>query len=221
LADSAIRRARLLRYTPPPPLQRRVFLGAKAREALSDARRITTRYGMPFWDAVFLAAMRRGHVPAELLDATDLSAQHRDDVVIVYRRGIAAGGITKAASARGNPAVCAIASRVSYAGRRDAHFPMLDLRCKRSASNCETALDVARRLLPGGGWLLDSGRSYHIVGTSPVSAVALGRFLVNALFYAPIVDRHYVAHHLRRGWCSLRISQGGRADATPTVTSVF
>jgi hypothetical protein len=101
------------------------------------------------------------------------------------------------------------------------HIPLLDFHCPISSSNRNLVAEVAKRLLPGGAIILESGDSYHVYGRKTVSSAALTCLLAKSLLFSPIVDRAYIAHQLIEGRCALRISAGGQKRLVPTVVAVI
>jgi hypothetical protein len=83
------------------------------------------------------------------------------------------------------------------------------------------AAAVAVRLLPSGGLIVDSGHSYHLVGSHPVTPDGLIDFLARASLFGSIVDRAYIAHQILERRCALRISRGGHSGAEPRVQIAF
>jgi hypothetical protein len=211
----------LFYFSPPPPLEQRVALGPAEEAVLAGARDRSGRYGLPFWDAVLLCGLEAGALGGGLLDAVAYTQPEPRSSIGVSRSQAAAGEIERLAAAASPGRPLAIRSRFRRTGGGAAHLPLLDARCPVSPENQEAVAEIGRRLLPGGGLLLDSGRSYHLVGRTPVSTARLLELLAESLLYCPILDRVYIAHHLRRRWCSLRLSRGGRAGTTPRVVALL
>lgn len=65
------------------------------------------------------------------------------------------------------------------------------------------------------GYLLDSGKSFHFFGITPVTRAKLNNVLNKALLYAPIIDRAWITHQLIERSCCLRISK--KYDRIPFV----
>ncbi len=69
----------------------------------------------------------------------------------------------------------------------------------------------------GGGFLLQSGESYHFYGKGLLDDRALVRFLGQALLLAPVIDRAWIAHQLIEGASALRISKKPSGSGEPVV----
>ena len=59
----------------------------------------------------------------------------------------------------------------------------------------------------GHGFLLNSGKSYHFIGTSMVAESALYGLMGRLIMFNPIVDKSWVAHQLVEGYCALRVTE--------------
>lgn len=208
-------------FTPLPPLQDRVKLTSPDAEALESARLVSGQLDIPFWDAVIGSGLRPGGLSDALLDMVPLAnpphivptRMTRDEVLDGRLRGKAQG----VEAGR----VLALVSRVELRSGGAAHFPMLDFGCPVGSASEQLITRIGLRLLDRGGIVLVSGKSYHLVGRVPVSVDTLHRFLAQSLFYVPVVDRMYVAHHLLRGYCTLRISTALTQASAPIVVTVF
>ena len=86
------------------------------------------------------------------------------------------------------------------------HLPMLDFGLP---SRDPAAIPLARQVVSSlgvSGLLLDSGRSFHFIGDSPLARDELGRLLARASLLDPLIDSRWVAHALIDGECRLRVS---------------
>ena len=108
-------------------------------------------------------------------------------------------------------------SRVALEGGESKHIPMLDFHFPVSRANEEVALFIIRNLDVMGGYLLDSGKSYHFYGKSLLTDDELPVFLGRALQFCPIIDRAWVAHQLIERSCGLRISQKPDGGQVPVL----
>jgi hypothetical protein len=110
-----------------------------------------------------------------------------------------------------------VCSQVQLKNGSTKHIPMMDFLCPKS----ERSLEVVRRVAPlfgaGGGFILESDRSYHFYGSRLLSEWELVRFLARALLFAPVVDQTWIAHQLIDKCCALRIRPHKGAGAAPPL----
>jgi hypothetical protein len=99
-----------------------------------------------------------------------------------------------------------LSSSVRLFGPSQAHIPMIDFRCPATTKNRELAIRACRLLDRAGGYLLESGHSYHFYGKSLLTPNELLALLGRMLLLSPIIDRAWIAHQLIEGACGLRIS---------------
>ena len=57
------------------------------------------------------------------------------------------------------------------------------------------------------GYLMDSGSSYHFIGSEPMPVDEYHAFLYKSLLFAPITDGRWIAHQLINGNSNLRIGE--------------
>ena len=200
------------------PLQARIPMNSGEQEALAAAEVLTGSLRVPFLDAVVLEATNRDLLTDRLLDEITKSNPPRFERRNLAQADVAAGMLREVVSEGILHAevVVMLSEVVTVRGSR-LHFPMLDMRCNPNDSGLRTARTIADRLLPGAYAIFHSGHSFHIVGTEAISDGLLQDFLHESLFYCPLVDRHYVAHHLRHRACSLRVSPDPKGSF-PTLT---
>jgi hypothetical protein len=208
-------------YAPLAPVQERARLMPSEMAAVEEARSASLRGDVSFWDAVMWNGLRRHGLSDMFLDSVTMPHPPTIEAAPMTREDVVDGRLRGRVQSTPLDRVLAIVSSVRTGVGGVAHFPMLDLRCPAGPEGDAVAGRVASRLLKQGGIVLRSGRSYHVVGRTPVSADALRGFLAQSLFYAPIVDRNYVAHHLLRGQCTLRISASPTEPAPPVVVTTF
>lgn len=101
----------------------------------------------------------------------------------------------------------AVTSKVIMDDGRTCHIPMVDFHCGVNDSNERLVTDVVKELDVGRGYILNSGKSYHFIGTSLVELGGLGGFMGRMIMFNPIIDKAWVAHQLIEGYCALRITE--------------
>jgi hypothetical protein len=168
---------------------------------------IREAYGAPFWDAVLLSCFGRGGAALPVLKQAQFhnSGPRRDLRVQAVHWGPPQWTQLLSEVAPGRMLV--FSSRVSIHGGESRHIPLLDFHCPATPKNEELAALAAELLDIGGGFLLESGESYHFYGNALLDDAGLVDFLGRALLLAPIIDRAWIAHQLIERACGLRISQ--------------
>jgi len=110
-----------------------------------------------------------------------------------------------------------LCSQVQLKNGSTKHIPMIDFLCPKSQRSLEVVRRVAARLGAGGGFILESDRSYHFYGSQLLSDWELVRFLASALLFAPVVDQTWIAHQLIDKCCALRLGPHKAGGAEPTL----
>ena len=127
------------------------------------------------------------------------------DPLEIPREKIQTDGIIAAVECSKVPYPWALLSEVLCTGGVRMHLPMLDFRCEISPYNLKSIEAIARRLLSCPWTIIESERSYHLVGVALLTLQELSVLFGQALLLGPIVDRHYIAHQLINGHAALRI----------------
>jgi hypothetical protein len=176
------------------------------RPLAEEAQRGALRDDRPYWDVLLHLAARKGGLSDDLLARASKSHPQKMDLYPISASEIRTGALRRLVAQSTKDEVIVMASKVSLKNGQTKHFPMMDLRCEVTAVPLRSVKQLANWLLPGGYALFASGRSYHVIGSEPVSGSALSKFLVHSLYAGDLVDRKYIAHHLERGFCTLRVS---------------
>ena len=203
----------------PPSLQNRVPPLPELTPLVSTALQLRETYDFPFWDALLLTAEREQNgVAAEILDGASF---HQPMTSAVNTQTVNAESLTPMAIVQhakmitdGNIAV--ISSRVKLHNGMEAHLPLLDFSLPPSSANDKIAERIAIRLGQG-GYLLDSGNSYHFYGDGLLDDSGYRKFLGAALLFSPLVDHRWIAHQLVEGVGALRISGGKNGFGLPRL----
>jgi hypothetical protein len=191
---------RLFTYSSRTKLQERVEQMQKPDEALV-ARAIATkeRTGIQFWDALLTEASNSGSASKHLLSEVLFHQRNQN-----YHLLEPARLRDFVASVKGD--LLAINSEVRMSNGSFLHIPMLDLKLRSKRSNdalareCVSALGVR-------GVLLDSGRSYHFIGTELVSSEEMLDLLAKFILLHPISDKAWAVHQILERSASLRINE--------------
>ena len=214
-------RALLVRaYKNPPPYEERVRGRSRTNDVLLRARNLRMSKGLPFWDAIVLEMIAEGSIDDRLLDGLLFHQEPIDDLLEVSRDEIEAEGILKAVERAHIPYPWAVLSEVVCVDGTRKHFPMMDFRCELSHSSLQSVKAIAIRLLSCPWTVIESERSYHLVGAELLTFRELAAFFGRSLLLGPIVDRHYIAHQLLNGTAALRIvAAPGKAGLRARLTT--
>lgn len=106
-------------------------------------------------------------------------------------------------------------SRVKLYDGTVRHLAMLDFSISVSIEHTEEVKDALAHLGLKHGYILDSGSSYHFIGTDFFSYSDYMKLLHYAFLLSPITDGRWIAHQLIEESCNLRI--GEKNGFTPTL----
>jgi len=206
-----------LLYVPvPPSVEWRPGATPRLRRHAAEAR-VTQPPGDSFTETFVEIAERHG----DLGPALDVIAFHQplsaaDELVPVRREEATEEYFRELADQASGGQMLVVTSRVrTDAGA--AHIPMLDFKVPSCERNTSVVDLIAHRV--GGGFLLDSGSSYHFYGDRLLSDHQLREWLLHAQLLSRCVDTRWVTHQLIEGRAALRIGAGGSSGAVPTLIS--
>lgn len=112
-----------------------------------------------------------------------------------------------------------VCSKVTLAGGKSAHIPMMDFMCDISTRNLDMLARLIEDLRQGQGYLLESGRSYHYYGSRLLTEEEWRAFLGKCLLMSGFSDDRYIGHQLVDGHCVLRLSSGKSRSHVPAVVA--
>lgn len=202
-----------------PRMQSRLARPRAAEALLDIVDKERASNNLPFWDAVLLAlsyespSVRDDVLTAALFHQRTAETPNRESLPVdpSLSRMLAA----RAAQIRTGRILVA-SSLVELTSGTRWHVPMLDFRVPPTPANQIFVCELVRHLGLG-GWILESGRSYHFYGATLVDTEQFRAFLGRALLFQPVVDARWVAHQLVEGAAALRISRGGPFQITPRI----
>ena len=200
---------------PAPLVQERGEHPDETNRVVSTALQLKAEYGLPFWDGALLSCVDLSPTPIAILRAASHHNRAEYSQLKIEKSNLSAELLRQMASAAQPGTLLAVSSRLDMEDASERHIPMLDFHCAASPTNLRLIEAVIRRIGISGGFILQSGKSYHFYGEKLLTKDDLIRFLGNALLFAPIVDRAWVAHQLIELACGLRISS--RASGPPQV----
>ncbi len=96
-----------------------------------------------------------------------------------------------------------------------AHLPMMDFKCEVNNENTEEVIRSLHLLHIEKGYLLNSGSSYHFIGSEPLSENDYKVVLYRSFLLAPFTDGRWIAHQLINGSSNLRM--GAKDGIIPEV----
>lgn len=99
----------------------------------------------------------------------------------------------------------ALNSKVELNCGASKHIPMLDFKIASEPSNLQLVKSVLCALGCQGA-ILDSGKSYHFIGSNLISQSELTELLAKFVLFHPIADKAWAAHQIIEGSASLRVS---------------
>ena len=110
-------------------------------------------------------------------------------------------------------------SNVKRGKETHLHIPMMDFLLPVNKNNTDIAEECIRLLGLNRGYLVDSGSSYHFLGSEPITWDEYRSVLYRALLLAPVTDNRWIAHQLINGSSNLRL--GEKNGITPHLVRVI
>lgn len=106
-------------------------------------------------------------------------------------------------------------SRVRLFDEVEVHVILLDFSIPVSNEHTKIVKDSLLRLGIAHGYILDSGSSYHFIGTDIICDSEYRKLLYYAYLLSPITDGRWISHQLIEGSCNLRV--GEKEGYIPTL----
>ena len=166
----------------------------KEQENFDFALDMRSKYNLPFWNGIMLASVAGNTSSTECIMA---AMRHNINCITT----VSPEDLSKI-SVSDN---IGINSRVILADGSEKHIPMLDFHIRYSEQNTPIVSQICSIIDPNGGYILNSGHSYHYIGKVPVSTDELIDMLAKAQFFAPITDSIWIAHQILERACTLRL----------------
>lgn len=171
------------------------------------AIRMRDEYHLPFWDGIMMSTFGNPHASERVM----MQALRHNQIKTLIN--ISVNNLSELSSLPfDNLALC---SEVTLHNGEFRHFPMLDFHIPISNNNVMIAEKVSKILELGQGWLIESGESYHYIGSKLYTWQELHDKLCQALMFTPILDKAWISHQLRERMCSLRIT--AKHGTLPTI----
>ena len=205
-ANERIKAIFVFSYRPPPLLQQRLDFTTDEASIVEDAIVQRKATNLPFWDSLLLSCFNKAGGYERLLQQTTFHQNHKETFRRISKDEICRGHLTDLVMRVSADESYSFSSQVELSEARLAHLPLLDFHCPETLKNDRVVSEVCKHLFEAPVFIFSSGESYHAVGSTLVEAEDLRTFLVKSLFFAPVVDRAYVAHQMLEGACALRLS---------------
>src|SRR5579862_909535 len=202
LAHPEIGWIHLFEPEPVPLAQTRLPKDEVTRDIVTRGIALRATYGTPFWDSVLVSCFGRGRAAFPVLKQAQFHNMGRGRDLEVAADQWEAGLWTQLLADLAPERMLVFSSRVRLHTGEERHLPLLDLHCPASEQNEELAALTTELMDIRGGFLLQSGDSYHFYGKELLDSRALVQFLGQALLLAPVIDRAWIAHQLIEGACA-------------------
>lgn len=171
-----------------------------AQNQINSALEIRKKHNFPFWDCICSTFINNKSYSKNLLRQV-LHHNYNKDVISIHRSLFSE--VDQHLSSHKN---YAILSRVICKNKKIYHIPFIDFHCMSNSNNISLAEDIVNILRIGSGYLLDSGESFHFIGSRLIEKNEFEPYLGKLLMYTPIIDKSWIAHQLIEKSCALRIS---------------
>lgn len=198
---SEIKEVNFVTFKPYELLQNRLDITGGLKIVVENALLIRSKYNFPFWDSFNSSLFNTNLVDEKIFQ--EIKFHNQVEKVHNIDKSLLETVLLKRKNADD---YMTFSSQVKLEDDRIMHLPLLDFHIPVSYENENICVSVINSLNLR-GFLLDSGKSYHFYGLKLFSENEMINFLANALFFAPIIDRAWVAHQLIERRCSLRISK--------------
>ena len=182
-------------------VQHDMEMRVEEKRQIERAMDIRAHHYFPFWDCLCSTFINNEGYSKRLLGLV-FRHNYNNDVVSIPRGQFPQ---IQELLAQGRP--YAILSKVLSADGKAYHLPLIDFHCDSADVNVQLAVDLLEIIGIGPGYLLDSGESFHFIGTQLIEAADFGPYLGRLSMFSPIVDKSWIAHQLIEGSCALRITQ--------------
>jgi len=202
-------------------LQERIDLTIEERTLIAASLELKEALHLPFWDCLLRECMDRSVAHTRLFVEAQHHQTNKNEGITIETARVSAEQLRELASGIRGENMLAISSLVSCSDGGQKHIPMLDLHCRVSHQNQDIVEEVVNLLDIGGGYILESGKSYHFYGVRLLSTDDLSSFLARALLFGPIVDRAWIAHQMIETSCALRISPRQLSGNPPMLVSTL
>ncbi len=182
-------------------------LNSNEQDMFDYAISMRSKYHLPFWDGIMMSSFENPNFSARVMKQ---ALRHNPISGTFF---ILANELSKIDSIKHeNLALC---STIISSQNQQLHLPMIDFHIPISPSNINVVESVCKTLELGKGWIIESGESYHFIGSHLMKWEELQEKLYKAIIFSPIIDKAWVSHQLQEKACSLRV--GEKKGVLPVV----
>jgi predicted nucleic acid-binding protein len=180
--NDKIKTIRFFKFSTKTKLQDRlVEVSNTDQELISRALKYKHDHSMRFWNALFTVCISEQKTSQKLISES-LYHQHNRDysyVDVDCLNDFIASSVDK---------TLALNSKVNLYNGDSRHIPLLDLKLPSKNGNDQLAIQ-SLQALGLTGYLLDSGKSYHFIGSKLISESELIDLLAKFILLDPISDK--------------------------------
>ena len=191
-------------------VQNNIEINGTGENQVNSALEIRHKHHFSFWDSLCSTFINNKNYSIELLSSVFHHNYNKAEISIPRKLFPHINQYLE------NHKNYAILSKVVCKNKRVFHIPFIDFHCISNDMNTSLAEDLIKILEIGPGYLLDSGESFHFIGSRLIDNSELSPYLGKLLMYNPIIDKSWIAHQLIEKSCALRISY--KNGVLPKVT---
>lgn len=217
---SQVHEVAVAEYTTPPPIQRRARLSAEEQRLIELAAQSRENGRLSYLEILLEMSVKADHTVDGILDAVAYHQRHAENRKWLSKQDVLDGKLISLCESASSGTPLAFLSRVKIDSGAFCHIPLLDLHVEKSHRSLSIVSSIAQKLLNGQYTILETARSYHIVGTHLFSEKERIRFLSKAILFSPITDHAYIAHQLMEFESALRITGRGEQGDVPSLVAV-
>jgi hypothetical protein len=196
--EKSIEKIQLIEFESYKLIQNRIEISEELKDVFNSALDLREKYKLPFWDGFNVSLFYKELKNFDFFD--DILFQNHSKKITNLTRDETL--ILEDYNFTGYTAIC---SKVKVKNK-DLHLPLLDFHIPVSPENTEISKNVLKHLGLK-GYLLDSGKSYHFIGSMFLDEDSFKNILYKALLFTPIIDRAWISHQLIQGYSCLRITE--------------
>lgn len=208
--ETSIEKIQLVEFDNYELIQNRIDISEELKDVFNSALALREKYKIPFWDSFNVSLFNKELTKFDFFN--DILFQNISRKTAFLARNEALN-----ISSTNFQNYTALSSIV-YVNSEILHMPLLDFHIPVNLNNETIAINVIKHLGLK-GYLLDSGKSYHFIGSMFLTEIDLKFVLYKALLFTPIIDRAWISHQLLQGYCCLRITK--KYDRLPILVSII
>lgn len=217
---SHVREVAIAKYTTPPPIQKRARLSTEEQRLVEMAAQSRENGRLSYLEILLEMCVKADHTIDGILDAVAYHQPHTENRKWLSKEDVLDGKLISLCESSSSNTPLAVLSRVKVDSGTSCHIPLLDLHVEKSQRSLRIVALLAQKLLNGQYTILETTRSYHIVGTHLFNEEERIRFLSKAILFSPITDHAYIAHQLMEFESALRITGRGQQGDVPNLIAV-